>query len=166
MKLPTSAYKSKSKLLVVLLFYVTNIATIFLSQEAIAKTPTHSHNIPAVELTSAATDSYHPALQRNQIPSFYSYDWFDRIHFSGLIMGEIIASTYNQGGTKRFNEHSSYSTFCFPRAGLYMDADVNEWAAAHAAFNFSPTSCCSDACGFGLKNDEFRFTTFDKVDES
>lgn len=108
----------------------------------------------------------HSVLQRNQLPIFYTNTWFERLHFSGLIMGEIIASSLDQGEPRRFGSKGSYSTFCFPRAGLYVDADLNDWAIGHSAFNFSPTSCCSAACGFGQKNDEFRFTKFDKVDES
>lgn len=84
-------------------------------------------------------------------------------------MGELIFSNNDEGKGQRFgNPKKSYSTFCFPRASLYVDAKVNEYADAHFAFNLAPnkmsTSCA--ACGFGKRNDELRFGKYDRIDES
>lgn len=86
--------------------------------------------------------------------------WAERIKISALFMGEAIASSYNEGKNTRFSEKKSYSTFCFPRASLYLDADLDKWAKAHFAFKMV------GSCGFGSKNDENSFLKFKDAEES
>lgn len=110
------------------------------------------------------------ALKQNQTYNFATSEWAQRIKISGLIMGEIILSDHDAGSPERFstNHKKNYSTFCFPRASLYLDAKVSSLAQAHLALNFAPdkiSNTCS-ACGFGKKNDELRFGKYDKIDES
>lgn len=105
----------------------------------------------------------HPttALTRNQTNIVGQTNWFERLSFSGLFMGEVIYSNRNQCPVTRFNSHRSYSTFCFPRANLYVDATLNEWVKAHMGFRFV------GSCGFGSKNDEQRFFRFgERIDDS
>lgn len=110
------------------------------------------------------------ALKQNQTYNFASSEWVQKIRISGLLMGEIIASDHDAGASQRFREgkNKKYSTFCFPRASLYIDAKVSDLTQAHIALNLAPakvTKACS-ACGFGRKNDELRFGKYDKVDEA
>gem|GEM_PF-2356292 len=111
-----------------------------------------------------------PLLKQNQTYNFAKNDWFEKIKVSGLIMGEVISSNHDAGSPRRFPDggNKNYSTFCFPRASLYIDAKISELTNAHLALNFAPakmSSSCS-ACGFGRKNDELRFSKYDKIDES
>lgn len=109
-------------------------------------------------------------LKQNQNYNFATEEWNKKIKISGLIMGEMIFSDDNAGNTRRFSKGAkkNYSTFCFPRASLYVDAEINPLTTAHLALNFAPNkmsgSCA--ACGFGRKNDELRLTKYGKLDES
>ena len=110
------------------------------------------------------------ALKQNQTYNFATSEWAERIKVSGLIMGEVILSDHDAGSSRRFSTapKKNYSTFCFPRASLYIDAQVNTLTQAHLALNFAPdkiSNVCS-ACGFGKKNDELRFGKYNKIDES
>lgn len=110
------------------------------------------------------------ALKQNQTYNFATSQWAEKIRLSGLLMGELIASDHDAGAPQRFREgkNKKYSTFCFPRASLYLDAKISDWTQAHIALNLAPakiSKSCS-ACGFGRKNDELRFGKYDKIDES
>ncbi len=109
-------------------------------------------------------------LNQNQAYNFASEEWMKKLKISGLIMGEMIFSDDNAGNARRFSKDKkkNYSTFCFPRASLYVDAEINPLTTAHLALNFAPnkmSGSCS-ACGFGRKNDELRMTKYGNLDES
>ncbi len=105
------------------------------------------------------------ALKRNQSIVYLDTEQFDKIKLSGLFMSELIASDHDQNKSGRFDSNKHYSTFCVPRVNLYAAANMNEWTTVHTGFNFAPTTTCS-ACGFGSKNDAFRFTKYEKIDEA
>jgi hypothetical protein len=90
---------------------------------------------------------------------------FDKIKLSGLLMGELIASNTDQNNSRRFYGDKTYSAFCVPRVVLYAIANVNEWTNAHVGFNLAQSTGCS-ACGYGGKNDPFRFNKYKKIDEA
>lgn len=96
----------------------------------------------------------------NQTEAIFQEDWASRINLSGLVMGELILSNYNQANSARFADKRHYQTFCFPRAILNMDAKLNEWVKGHMSFNFR------SSCGFGGKNDEWAFANFGSTAEA
>lgn len=89
-----------------------------------------------------------------------TYALNDDIKISGLLLGEMIFSNYDQGQGGRFTKKTDYSTFCFPRANINIDGNVNDYTSAHFTFNFR------DSCGFGSKNDEWTFRKFGISDEA
>lgn len=104
-------------------------------------------------------------LKRNQSLVYLDTERFDKIKISGLFMGEVIASTRDQNKNGRFDSNKKYSTLCVPRVVLYATTNVNEWTTAHIGFNLISNTGCS-ACGYGSKNDPFRFNKYEKIDEA
>jgi hypothetical protein len=128
--------------------------------------------ITSLNASAASANNINKAsvLNQNQTYNFASEEWIKKLKISGLIMGETIFSDDNAGNAGRFSKDKkkNYSTFCFPRASLYVDAEINPLTTAHLALNFAPNkmgSSCS-ACGFGRKNDELRMTKYGNLDES
>ena len=99
-------------------------------------------------------------MSLNQTKTIFQEDWTKRINLSGLLMGELILSNYNQSASGRFSDKRSYQTFCFPRANLNVDAEINDWSKVHMTFNFR------SSCGYGGKNDEWAFANFGTTSES
>ena len=113
------------------------------------------------QATSYAIE-YSNTLANNHEPQLLTVNnnWFETTTISGLFLGEVIASNYNQCKGGRFDEKNNYNLFCFPRANLIVDSQVNSWSKLYFAVNFR------SSCGFGGKNDEWAFTKFDKTDEA
>jgi len=111
-------------------------------------------------LTALASQAYALDTFKNRNIEAKSYSSYKLGNYgiSGLLLGELIYSNYNQA-TTRFADNSDYSTLCFPRANVYLYGDLNKNIAAKMAFNFR------SSCGFGAKNDETNSRKFDKVDE-
>lgn len=96
----------------------------------------------------------------NQTEAIFKEDWTSRINLSGLVMGELIMSNYNQANSSRFGDKRHYQTFCFPRAVLNVDSQLNDWVNGHISLNFR------SSCGFGGKNDEWAFANFGTTSEA
>jgi|JFJP01.1.fsa_nt_gi hypothetical protein len=105
-------------------------------------------------------------ISRNQAIIYGDKFKVEGINFSGLIVGELIASDIDQNKSSRFNKKNTYTTFCVPKITLYAVSNLNEWVTANIGLNFAPSSGDCSACGYGGKNDPSRFNKYDKIDEA
>ena len=119
-----------------------------------------------VESKDISSEKNSRILSRNQAILYGDKFKIEGINFSGLIVGELIASDTDQNESSRFNKKNTYSTFCVPKITLYAVSNLNEWTAANLGLNFAPSSGDCSACGYGGKNDPSRFNKYDKIDEA
>lgn len=125
-----------------------------------------SAKVELVESKDISSEKNSRILSRNQAILYGDKFKIEGINFSGLIVGELIASDTDQNKSSRFNKKNTYSTFCVPKIALYAVSNLNEWATANIGLNFAPSSGDCSACGYGGKNDPSRFNKYDKIDEA
>jgi len=65
-------------------------------------------------------------ISRNQAIIYGDKFKVEGINFSGLIVGELIASDIDQNKSSRFNKKNTYTTFCVPKITLYAVSNLNE----------------------------------------
>lgn len=100
-------------------------------------------------------------LDRNYNPFFAQHDFFNRVYFSGLIQANAFFSNLNPNAG-RFVDRRTSSDIFVNRANLFVDALVNDWVNAHAAFNFLD----NNSLGVYRVNDEAFYRNFGIVDEA
>ena len=63
-------------------------------------------------------------ISRNQAIIYGDKFKVEGINFSGLIVGELIASDIDQNKSSRFNKKNTYTTFCVPKITLYAVSNL------------------------------------------
>lgn len=73
-------------------------------------------------------------LDRNFNPYFAMNDYYTRIKWSGMVQAMAGVSSVNPE-YMRFGEKKTVSDIVLPRADIYMDAMITDWASAHVALS-------------------------------
>ncbi len=98
---------------------------------------------------------FQEVLDRNANPYIAKGDHDNRIFWSGELLGIVgLRTAVTRDGA---DKHPTGTDITLPRANLYMDAVVNDWAMAHLALSFHGLSVGTDVEGFRDKN------TFDET---